>query len=610
MRVVIPLYRSPLLILVSSGDTPGTSPRRLKFWDCRSKAVVHETAFQSTITSCVVNKSTLAVQTIDGVISVYELSTMRLLTNLPSHGQGVVALSNETVSLLAYCSASAPGASTGSAGTGGSVGVVTIFDCRQLRLASRVAAHRTAVTHIALNDAGTQMATASVRGSLVRVFNIPAGVCIHVFRHGLPPLTPMQVLSAFQSTFSFSGSGQSGVGSNATSSGGGTSAEVLLQDRNISNLSFCPKGEFLLCASSYHRSSGAGSGNANGGGSGENLAQGRKGYVNVFHLGSPCAVSALDRQSGEGIDIRDEGGGGDEEGEGEGEDVDGDAWDADADDFCKVDGADAVAGAAAELAELEAQEQWRRRQKQLEKQRLQAQSGDAGGETGDPQQGQGQGQGQGVLGGMMSDEAWAAITKTTSVAATHLQYHAMSLSKQVFSAAASAAGAAARHVGATVDGTGELAGLLGGTSGVSKPVLHVRIWGLGQQVAVAGAGVSGGVSCSAADGSTGGGGRGADRLSASERGRGLSLGGGGGGCEETAADRLGAPTTGSGATSSPLFYACLCYCDDVNLNADNGYQQSESAAEANGDGALGCPPPTSGALCLAVVHAAGGILKR
>lgn len=255
MRCIALLYRSPLVVLVPSGDKPGTSPRRLVLWNCSTKEPIREYGFETTILSCAMNKDFLAVGT-EGFVSLFGLQSMNLLVKLEARTGSVFALSSEQGgALLAYPS---PAASIGKGGDKSTEsvyeGMISVYSCGQGRLVSQIKAHKTAVSVLSVSTQGDLLASASVTGSLVRIFRIPEGECIHVLRHSVP--TPMSLFS-----LSLPSSDQQSAA-----------------DKRVSWIRFCPKGHFLLSATAPSGAKG--------------------GYVNVFRVGGVASVASDGSHSG------------------------------------------------------------------------------------------------------------------------------------------------------------------------------------------------------------------------------------------------------------------------------------------------------------------------
>ncbi|TVY90677.1 Autophagy-related protein [Lachnellula willkommii] len=68
-------------------------------------------------------------------------------------------------------------------------GAVLIFDAVELKALNVVQAHRAPLSCIALNNEGTLLATASVTGTIIRVFSLPKGTKLYQFRRGTYPST-------------------------------------------------------------------------------------------------------------------------------------------------------------------------------------------------------------------------------------------------------------------------------------------------------------------------------------------------------------------------------------------------------------------------------------
>ncbi|KAL6719340.1 autophagy protein [Lecanora helva] len=66
-------------------------------------------------------------------------------------------------------------------------GDVLLFDTLKLEAINVVEAHRSPLSCIAVNDAGTLLATASDKGTIIRVFSIPSARKLYQFRRGSMP---------------------------------------------------------------------------------------------------------------------------------------------------------------------------------------------------------------------------------------------------------------------------------------------------------------------------------------------------------------------------------------------------------------------------------------
>lgn len=79
-------------------------------------------------------------------------------------------------------------------------GEVLIFDTLKLEALNVVGAHRSPLSCIALNNEGTLLATASVTGTIIRVFSLPKGTKLYQFRRGTYPSTIYSISFNLSST--------------------------------------------------------------------------------------------------------------------------------------------------------------------------------------------------------------------------------------------------------------------------------------------------------------------------------------------------------------------------------------------------------------------------
>ena len=164
-----------LLALVSSGDSPGSSPRKLMLWNSQTKESICELPFQSTILAVRMNRNHL-IAVLDSNIHVFELGTMNNTHTLAAPMNcGLIDLTHnikedDKRSIIAF--------------KGLQGGDVMLFDCNTLRVISHVKAHKTPISALSFNSDATLLATASAKGTVIRVFAIPSAQHLVSFRRG------------------------------------------------------------------------------------------------------------------------------------------------------------------------------------------------------------------------------------------------------------------------------------------------------------------------------------------------------------------------------------------------------------------------------------------
>lgn len=129
-------------------------------------------------------------------IYIYDISNMKLLHTMetaPNPG-GICALSPSSEnSYLVYPSAAPVAVNVGSGAAGGTLtapgrlGEVTVFDTLTLQPVNIIEAHKSALSVMALNNEGTLLATASDKGTIIRIFSVATGAKLYQFRRGTYP---------------------------------------------------------------------------------------------------------------------------------------------------------------------------------------------------------------------------------------------------------------------------------------------------------------------------------------------------------------------------------------------------------------------------------------
>jgi autophagy-related protein 18 len=205
------LYCTSLLAVVGQGNEPGSSPRKLRIINMKRNSTICDLTFPSTILKVKLTKARMIV-VLEEQIYIYDITTMKLLHTIETspniHGLVTVSIDDQGPCYLAYPS---PPKSithdsllaTGINTNGGSnlvhnniqsvsntpnrVGDVIIFNVMTLQPISVVEAHKSTLAAICLSNDGALLATASDKGTIVRVFSVETGVKLFQFRRGTYP---------------------------------------------------------------------------------------------------------------------------------------------------------------------------------------------------------------------------------------------------------------------------------------------------------------------------------------------------------------------------------------------------------------------------------------
>eukprot|EP01102_Stenamoeba_stenopodia_P021165 TRINITY_DN8451_c0_g1_i3.p1 TRINITY_DN8451_c0_g1~~TRINITY_DN8451_c0_g1_i3.p1 ORF type:complete len:354 (+),score=51.70 TRINITY_DN8451_c0_g1_i3:375-1436(+) len=148
-------YTSSLVALVGSGDEPTLSPRKLKLFNTKTNTTLYELNFITAILAIKWNRQRLVV-VLETKIHIFDLEKMEPLQVLETdpNPTGVCALSEQ--SYLAYPRGNK----------------LCVFNALQIRPIANVEAHKGTVSIVSFSHDGNFFATASEKGTVIRVFSI------------------------------------------------------------------------------------------------------------------------------------------------------------------------------------------------------------------------------------------------------------------------------------------------------------------------------------------------------------------------------------------------------------------------------------------------------
>jgi len=170
VTIVERLFSSSLLALVSL-----SSPRRLRVCHFKKGTEICQYSYSNTILAVKLNRARLVV-CLEEALYIHNIRDMKVLHTIrdtPPNPRGLCALSiNSDNCFLAY-----PGSTT--------TGEVQLFDAFNLQAKMMIPAHDSSLAAVAFNPSGSKLATASERGTVIRVFNVTDGTRLLEFRRGV-----------------------------------------------------------------------------------------------------------------------------------------------------------------------------------------------------------------------------------------------------------------------------------------------------------------------------------------------------------------------------------------------------------------------------------------
>ncbi|CAI7578869.1 unnamed protein product [Penicillium manginii] len=190
IAVIEMLFSTSLVALI-------LSPRRLQITNTKRQCTICELTFPTTVLAVKLNRKRLVI-VLEDQIYLYDIQTMKLLSTIDTspnpHAICALAPSSENCYMAYPLPQKAPAASKppahappGTTHVSPTTGDVLIFDSSKLEAINVIEAHRSPLACITLNSEGTLLATASDKGTIIRVFSVPDGHKLYQFRRGSMP---------------------------------------------------------------------------------------------------------------------------------------------------------------------------------------------------------------------------------------------------------------------------------------------------------------------------------------------------------------------------------------------------------------------------------------
>ncbi|XP_028268414.1 WD repeat domain phosphoinositide-interacting protein 1 [Parambassis ranga] len=178
--IVERLFSSSLVVVVSAA-----MPQRMNIYHFKKGTEICNYSYPSNILAVKLNRQRLVV-CLEESIYIHNIKDMKLLKtllNTPSNPSGLCALSiNHSNSYLAY-----PGSAT--------IGEIIVYDANTLNTVTMIPAHDSPLAALTFNASATKLASASERGTVIRVFSVPEGVRLYEFRRGMKRYVSISSLS-------------------------------------------------------------------------------------------------------------------------------------------------------------------------------------------------------------------------------------------------------------------------------------------------------------------------------------------------------------------------------------------------------------------------------
>lgn len=168
--IVEMLFRCNILALVGRGKNPRFPPNKVMIWDDYQNKCIAELEFRSEVRAVKLRRDRIVV-VLDTKVYVYNFADLQLLHQIETskNPKGLCSLSPSNANVLAV-----PGIKPGSVH-------IENYDLKTTQI---IHAHTNELSQLALNRDGSRLATASEKGTLIRIFDCVNGVKLKELRRG------------------------------------------------------------------------------------------------------------------------------------------------------------------------------------------------------------------------------------------------------------------------------------------------------------------------------------------------------------------------------------------------------------------------------------------
>lgn len=169
--IVEMLFRCNILAIVGGGRNPKYPPNKVMIWDDHQSRNIGELSFRSEVKAVKLRRDRVVV-VLQNKIYVYNFSDLKLVDHIETiaNPKGLCALCPNPSNTVLAC----PGVTRGTVR-------IELYDLRKTTL---ITAHEAELSQICLNLDGTRLATASDKGTLIRIFDTQSGQITQELRRG------------------------------------------------------------------------------------------------------------------------------------------------------------------------------------------------------------------------------------------------------------------------------------------------------------------------------------------------------------------------------------------------------------------------------------------
>ena len=169
------LNKSNIFCLVGGGESPKYAPNKLLIWDDKKGKEIYEFRFSSFVSNCFIKRKYIFAFCKES-INIINMKTMKIIKEIATktNPEGIGSISSDIDKYILAWPSFNPGEAE-------------IKDFQDLKINTqsiKIKAHNNEIVYLQLNKDGTKLATASINGTMIRIFNVINKQLLQEFKRG------------------------------------------------------------------------------------------------------------------------------------------------------------------------------------------------------------------------------------------------------------------------------------------------------------------------------------------------------------------------------------------------------------------------------------------
>lgn len=173
------LFKSNIYAIIFQND-----PTKVYLWDCNIKKMIVELTYRSEVLGIKMNREKLLI-VIDKLIYVYAMTNITLINQIDT---GYIPDANYNNLVLLHHDSTKPTTIVSPSKNTGALNINTFNKDNSANISNiEITAHKNDLEYVAIDNDATMIATASTKGTLLRVYGFMSTELLYEFRRGIDP---------------------------------------------------------------------------------------------------------------------------------------------------------------------------------------------------------------------------------------------------------------------------------------------------------------------------------------------------------------------------------------------------------------------------------------